>query len=37
MYEGRVVGVLTNAEATVETLGLMMSGAWEVQNAAAQS
>jgi simple sugar transport system ATP-binding protein len=29
MYEGRIVGELTAAEATAEQLGLMMSGAWE--------
>ena len=34
IYEGKIVGILPCDEATVETLGLMMSGAKEVANEA---
>jgi simple sugar transport system ATP-binding protein len=33
IYEGQIVGILPAREATIDQLGLMMSGAWEVTNA----
>lgn len=37
IYEGRIIGVLTAKEATVTKLGLMMTGAREVERAALQN
>jgi general nucleoside transport system ATP-binding protein len=37
IYEGRIVGILSAKDATVTKLGLLMSGAREVQNAAIQN